>query len=69
MSYSIVFTPFFEKEFKKLFKRHLSLKNDLNVILSQLKEDPRVGESIGNNCYKVRIKISSKNKANPRVRE
>ncbi len=60
MSYSVNFTPFFEKEFKKLYKKHRSLKNDLNAIISLLAENPRSGESIGNNCYKIRMSIASK---------
>jgi len=62
MSYSIVYTPFFEREFKKLLKRYISLKKDFDVIIDSLNENPRSGESIGNDCYKIRLAISSKNK-------
>ena len=62
MSYSIVFTPFFEREFKKLSKKYISLKKDFEAVIDDLNENPRVGESIGNNCYKIRTSISSKNK-------
>ncbi|SHN18803.1 mRNA-degrading endonuclease RelE, toxin component of the RelBE toxin-antitoxin system [Mucilaginibacter sp. OK098] len=62
MSFSINFTPFFEREFKKLLKKHGSLKKDLEAIINLLNENPRSGESIGNNCYKIRMSISSKNK-------
>jgi|ERR1700722_17802228 mRNA-degrading endonuclease RelE of RelBE toxin-antitoxin system len=62
MSYSIVFTPFFEREFKKLLKKHISLKKDLEIVINDLNKDPRSGESIGDNCYKIRMRISSKNK-------
>jgi len=62
MSYNIVFTPFFEREFKKLFKKYNSLKNDFATVVDELKDNPRSGESIGNNCYKIRMSISSKNK-------
>src|SRR5438094_8387466 len=62
MNYNIVFTPFFKREFKKLLKRHASLKADLKTIIALLDEDPQTGESIGNNCYKIRMAISSKNK-------
>ena len=51
MSYSVNLTPFFEKEFKKLYKKHRSLKNDLDEVISDLIKNPRSGESIGNNCY------------------
>jgi mRNA-degrading endonuclease RelE of RelBE toxin-antitoxin system len=62
MSYNINSTPFFEKEFKKLFKKYPSLKKDLKAITDELSHNPKIGESIGNNCYKIRMSISSKNK-------
>ena len=61
MSFSIVLTPFFEREFKKLLKKHPSLNADFKVVIGNLKENPRYGESIGNNCHKIRMRISSKN--------
>src|SRR5476651_308339 len=62
MSYKIVLTPFFSREFKKLLKKHASLVKDFKNITDQLLENPRLGESIGNNCYKIRMSIASKNK-------
>jgi mRNA-degrading endonuclease RelE of RelBE toxin-antitoxin system len=62
MSYSIATTPFFEREFKKLSKKYPSLKSDLQKVTKLLIENPQSGESIGNNCYKIRMSISSKNK-------
>jgi len=62
MSYNIKYTPFFEREFKKLLKKHSSLKRDLETVIKVLNENPGSGESIGNNCYKIRMSISSKNK-------
>lgn len=48
MSFNINYTPFFEKEFKKLYKKYRSLKDDLNKLINQLAENPQAGESIGN---------------------
>jgi mRNA-degrading endonuclease RelE of RelBE toxin-antitoxin system len=62
MSYSIATTPFFEREFKKLLKKYASLQSDFQKVTKLLKENPQSGESIGNNCYKIRMSISSKNK-------
>ncbi|MDB5156251.1 MAG: hypothetical protein JWR50_958 [Mucilaginibacter sp.] len=62
MSFSISYTPFFEKEFKKLYKKQRSLKDDLSKVINQLAENPQAGESISNNCYKIRMSISSKGK-------
>jgi len=60
MSFSINYTPFFEKEFKKLYKKHRSLKDDLNKVINQLAENPQAGESVGNDCYKIRMSIYDK---------
>ena len=62
MNFEILLTPPFESEFKKLSKKHTSLKQDLyNKILS-LKKDPTQGTALANNCYKVRMAITSKHK-------
>ncbi len=62
MSYNIISTKSFEKKLKKLIKKYPSLKKDLEDLEKKLENDPKLGTSIGNNCYKVRISISSKNK-------
>lgn len=62
MSYSIKSIAVFEKQAKKLVKKYRSLKGELTEIITELKENPLLGTSIGNNCYKIRMAISSKNK-------
>ena len=62
MSYSILLVDSFEKELKRLCKKHPSLKQDLSLVLEQLLENPLLGTPIGNNCYKIRIAIKSKGK-------
>jgi mRNA-degrading endonuclease RelE of RelBE toxin-antitoxin system len=62
MSYKTVLTPLFERELKKLSKRHPSIKSDLSSLIVSLKKDPNRGQALGNNCFKVRMAISSKNK-------
>lgn len=52
----------FEKEFKKLSKKHTSLKSDLYKLIEQLEVNPLLGTSLGKDFYKVRITISSKGK-------
>ena len=63
MSFKILPTPPFERELKKLSKRYPSIKSDLAATILSLKETPTLGESLGNNCFKVRMAISSKNKS------
>ncbi|MBV4359550.1 type II toxin-antitoxin system RelE family toxin [Pinibacter aurantiacus] len=62
MSYRIVYTKDFEKEIKRLASKYPSLKIDLQNFINELTENPTMGTSLGNNCYKVRIAISSKGK-------
>jgi hypothetical protein len=45
-----------------LFKKFPSLKQDYNDFLDDLEKNPIQGNDLGRNCYKVRFKISSKNK-------
>jgi len=62
MKLSIVYTRIFEKEFKKLASKHLSLKADLKSLLKSLAENPVQGTPLGNECYKIRLAITSKGK-------
>ena len=62
MKFSVETTPFFIRQFKYLFKKYPSLKKDLFLLEVQLAENPTLGDDLGKNCYKIRLKISSKNK-------
>ena len=60
MSYKIVFTDEFEREIKRLSKKHTSLRNDFSEFIYSLSENPQQGTPIGNKCFKVRLLIRSK---------
>lgn len=62
MSYSIIPTYRFEKELKRLVKKFPSLKNEYAELIGDIIKDPENGTFIGNNCYKIRLAISSKGK-------
>lgn len=62
MSYNIIPTHRFEKELKRLVKKFSSLKNEFAELIEELSENPERGTYIGNNCYKIRLSISSKGK-------
>jgi hypothetical protein len=62
MSYNVLATSFFERELKTLAKKHRSLKNDLSALIEQLAQNPTTGTELGNNCYKIRLAITSKGK-------
>ena len=62
MNYSVKTIPNFDREIKKLAKKHKSLKTDFINLVKELSENPELGTSLGGNCYKVRLAISSKGK-------
>ena len=62
MSFNILPTPGFKRELKKLSKKYSSLKIDLSELFVSLEKDPTLGQPLGNNCFKIRMAISSKNR-------
>ncbi len=62
MTYNIFPTRRFEKELKRLVKKFPSLKNEFADLLLDIIKNPEYGTFIGNNCYKIRLAISSKTK-------
>lgn len=62
MNYDIVAIPNFKKELKKLAKKFTSIKDDFAKLLKHLEEEPEQGVALGNNCYKIRMSITSKNR-------
>lgn len=45
-----------------MYKRHRSIKVDLAQLGKQLLENPKMGDEILQNCYKIRMAITSKGK-------
>jgi mRNA-degrading endonuclease RelE of RelBE toxin-antitoxin system len=62
MSYSVELSENFKKEAKKLVKKYTSLKGELALLFSVLEENPTLGTPLGNDIYKIRLSIASKNK-------
>jgi len=60
MNFEVRTLPNFEREAKRLSKKHRSLKKDLLNLIEVLEKSPQQGEPLGNDFYKVRIAISSK---------
>jgi mRNA-degrading endonuclease RelE of RelBE toxin-antitoxin system len=60
MSYKIKTIPKFDKELKRLVKKYPSLKAEFIELVVALKQNPLLGTSIGNHCYKIRLSIASK---------
>jgi len=62
MSYNIELSANFKKEAKRLSKKYPSLKTELAELFDELQENPTLGTPLGNDIYKIRLGISSKNK-------
>jgi len=62
MSYKVLPTPTFKRKLKVLIKKYPSLKLTLGNLEHSLAQNPFKGVSLGQNCFKIRIKISEKNK-------
>jgi mRNA-degrading endonuclease RelE of RelBE toxin-antitoxin system len=62
MSYNVITFQTFDKQVKRLVKKYPSLKNDLLLLGTSLMENPKQGVSLGMNCFKIRLLISSKGK-------
>lgn len=62
MSFNVYTTDFFDREMKKLSKKYPSVKVDYKALVDSLKEDPKQGQPLGKDCYKIRMAITSKGK-------
>lgn len=59
-SLDIIALPQFEKEIIQLARKYPSIENDYENLLRELQNNPISGDPLGNNCYKVRMRIASK---------
>ena len=55
-------TEQFARDLKRLGKKYPSIVADLRYLQTSLLEDPMQGVLLGNNCFKIRLKIASKNR-------
>jgi len=62
MSFNVNTISVFERQAKRLMKKFPSLKQEIQTLISELKEEPSTGTSIGYNCHKIRLAIASKGK-------
>ena len=62
MSYKIISIPSFDKDLKSLSKKHKSISKDYDELLDNLEVNPKMGVEILENCFKIRMAISSKGK-------
>jgi mRNA-degrading endonuclease RelE of RelBE toxin-antitoxin system len=62
MSYKVNTLPFFDKQLKRLVKKYPSLKKEYAELVDTLTNQPNIGTSLGNDCFKIRLAIASKGK-------
>jgi len=62
MANSISYTPIFEKYYKRYSKKYRSLPDDLLQLEEQLIQNPKLGVSLGDGLFKIRLAVKSKNK-------
>jgi mRNA-degrading endonuclease RelE of RelBE toxin-antitoxin system len=62
MNFRISASPTFDRELKRLSKKYPSIRTDIIDFTKSLYENPFQGDSLGKDCYKVRMKITSKGK-------
>jgi hypothetical protein len=60
--YNVKSIDVFERQARRLLRKYPSLAVELRQLLLQLQENPIMGASLGNGCYKIRIAIKSKGK-------
>ena len=52
----------FDREAKRLYKKHVSLADEIETLAEELRTNPTKGTPIGRSCYKIRLAIKSKGK-------
>ena len=60
MKYNVLTIPPFDKQLKRLARKFPSLKTEFVTLIEDLEENPKMGISLGNNCFKIRLAIASK---------
>ncbi|OQY00226.1 MAG: hypothetical protein B6I24_00030 [Bacteroidetes bacterium 4572_128] len=58
--YQVSYSNTFEKNVKRLFKKHKSLKSDLRNFINNLEENLKNSVEIKSNIFKLRLAIKSK---------
>ena len=62
MNFATETTEDFDRNIKRLSKKYRSIVGDLKQFKKELLDNPTSGVDLGNNTYKVRMAIASKNK-------
>ncbi len=58
----VLISPFFKRKVKPFAKKYYTLPESINTLIDKLILNPYLGESYGNNIFKVRVADESKGK-------
>lgn len=58
--FEIILTEKFKHQFRRLAKKYPSLPSDFNALLDKIEQEPTYGTPLGEDCYKIRLAITSK---------
>ena len=61
MSWRVEALPEFVRMLKRLHKKYPSIRADVQQFMVALAQNPVQGTALGNDCYKIRLAIKSKN--------
>ena len=62
MIVTVLITDRFKTAAKPLLRKYPSLSKDLIELENDLRNNPKLGTNLGNNVYKIRLRITSKGK-------
>ena len=62
MKYKVLTIPPFDRQMKRLARKFPSLKAEYTDLIEELEDNPYKGTSLGNNCFKIRLAITSKSR-------
>lgn len=62
MRYEVKLGSRFKQAFKRLQKKYRSIDKDLELLITELEQNPALGTDLGNGIRKVRMAISDKGK-------
>jgi hypothetical protein len=54
---NVTLTENFRAEAKPLLKKYYSLVDEIDELIDSLLKNPKQGESLGKDCYKIRLAI------------
>ncbi len=61
MSFEVIATDRFGRNIRRFRKKYASTDDDYERLLDELESNPSLGEALGRDCFKVRMRIKSKN--------